>query len=97
MRIADSGEVVLKSGKSLGHRSFSRYYKQRLRPVRKNQDNMVRVFSRYRQLTMEKYSVDGVTHNDRTSEFYQGQSKEYMKVGVKGASLVKHFRKQMMV
>lgn len=98
----DEFQLVLPSGAVIGHRSLLRYYKQRLNPARalvpvsKANKRLHRVLAEYRaigwthtQQAAAAQKARDIHHMKRTYKHW------YMRLGVKGNKLQRHFRLQV--
>ncbi|KAL7634114.1 UNVERIFIED_CONTAM: hypothetical protein RMT77_015442 [Armadillidium vulgare] len=103
--ISDNGyELVLPSGTVIGHRSLLRYYKQRLNPNRslvlhKGQQSISmhkKMMEHYKSLGLKGSSMAEIVSKARDINYMKRiQSKQFMKLGVKGNKLQTHFRPQV--
>ncbi|KAB7494036.1 Zinc finger protein [Armadillidium nasatum] len=103
--ISDNGyELVLPSGTVIGHRSLLRYYKQRLNPNRslvlhKGQQSISmhkKMLEHYKSLGLKGSSMAEIVSKARDINYMKRiQSKQFMKLGVKGNKLQTHFRPQV--
>jgi len=86
----DEGELIMSDGSVIGHRSLNKYYRQNLRPEPTEEEMSIIGKMRQRYITLPGYE-DKVTLQN-TNKIRQRASKAYMKLGMKGNSILqKHF------
>jgi len=96
-----SFQLVLPSGATIGHRSLTRYYRQRLDPNRSavaihNQRSMFhKIMSHYRSLGYHgSTNQDALVKHRDMKYMHKMQNKSYMKLGIKANKFQHHFRCQ---
>ncbi|GAB5355395.1 hypothetical protein AAMO2058_000201900 [Amorphochlora amoebiformis] len=87
----DLGEIVMKDGRVLGHRSLVRYYKQNLKPVDTEQPSLViKIMRNYRAIGMKGYNGRS-KRNEKSRKDVLHANKYFMKIGFK-KNKQKHFK-----
>ncbi|RIA88115.1 C2H2 type zinc-finger-domain-containing protein [Glomus cerebriforme] len=100
-------ELVLPSGKRLGHRSLRRYYKQNLRPIEEREASIInRLLTGYSDNSEYRQSGGILITNDHMYKNYQphfvaSREKKFQqdydtRIGIKANKLQRHFRAQIM-
>jgi len=100
-------ELVLPSGKRLGHRSLQRYYKQNLRPVEERDASIInRLITEYSDNSEYRQSGGILITNDHMYKNHQPRfvalrekrlQQDYdTRIGIKANKLQRHFRPQIM-
>ncbi|XP_072179868.1 cytoplasmic 60S subunit biogenesis factor ZNF622-like [Diadema setosum] len=92
-------ELVLPSGAKIGHRDFSRYYKQNLplerRVVKSNPALIGRLMSQYKALGWHGNKGEAAEKMIRDLRYVQKfRSRQHLSLGTKANMLQKHFRSQ---
>jgi len=94
-------QMVLPSGATVGHRSLTRYYRQKLRPDRqlvlsKNSSEVSKVISHYKALGWTGTTgAAAVVKAKDIAYFQRHRSHHWTNLGVKGNKLQRHFRDQV--
>uniref|UniRef100_A0A7S3YE33 C2H2-type domain-containing protein n=1 Tax=Lotharella globosa TaxID=91324 RepID=A0A7S3YE33_9EUKA len=89
--ITELGEIVMKDGRVLGHRSLARYYKQSLKPRDpKHTDLVTKMIKDYRAIGLPGYHARS-KRNEKSRKDVLAANKRFMKLGFKG-NKQKHFK-----
>jgi len=90
----DGSELIFQNGKSVGHRSYQVYYRQRYKPADTRESVVINsLITQYHALGWtDKWHKEQI--EKRTADKIHADS--FMKLGVKANTLQRHFRKQIL-
>mmetsp|Transcript_44254 Transcript_44254/g.71137 ORF Transcript_44254/g.71137 Transcript_44254/m.71137 type:complete len:416 (-) Transcript_44254:95-1342(-) len=89
--LTDLGEIVMKDGRVIGHRSLVRYYKQNLKPTDSRNTNLIiKMIRDYRAIGLPGYQQRSKRNEKNRKEVLEA-NKRFMKMGFK-KNKQKHFK-----